>query len=82
MNALPVYNDSYIKIKVRTYDYKVYSNFGGLNMPKDGVQCESFTAISIDSLLGYEKILQAGIFRQLCLVTDYLDENLFDTVVD
>ena len=37
-------------------------------MPEDGAECESFTNISIGSLLVYEeRILSAGIFRQLYL---------------
>ena len=30
-------------------------NFRDLNVPKDVVECESFTIIFIDSLLSYEK---------------------------
>ena len=55
LDALPVYNDRYIKIKVRTYDDKVYTNFHGLNVPEDRAECKSFTVISIDSLLVYER---------------------------
>ena len=51
LNALPAYNDRYIKIKIRTYDNKIYTNFRGLNVPEDDIACESFTVISIDSLL-------------------------------
>ena len=36
-----------------TYD-KIYINFCGLNVPEDDRECESFTIISIDSLLIYE----------------------------
>ena len=54
LNALPVYDDRYVKIKIRTYGHKVYINFSGLNVPEDGVKCESFPIISIDSLLVYE----------------------------
>ena len=54
MNALPVYGDRYIKIKIRTYGDKVCTNFLGLNMPGDGIGCECFTVISINSLLVYE----------------------------
>ena len=43
MNALPVYDDRYMKTKIRTYGYKVYTNFHGLNVPEDGAECESFT---------------------------------------
>ena len=51
LNTLPVYDDIYIKTKIRTYGHKAYTNFCGLNVPKDGAECESFTNISIDSLL-------------------------------
>ena len=32
LKSLPVYNDRYIKTKIRTYGDKVYANFRGLNM--------------------------------------------------
>ena len=51
LDALPVYDDRYIKTKIRTYGDKVYTNFCGLNVPEDNIECESFTVISIDSLL-------------------------------
>ena len=35
LNALPVYDDRYIKTKIRTYGDKVYTNFCGLNVPGD-----------------------------------------------
>ena len=54
LNALPVYDNRYIKTKLRTYGDKVHTNFRSLNMPEDGVECESFKIISIDSLLVYE----------------------------
>ena len=33
---------------------KVYTNICGLKLPKDDIECESFTLISINSLLVYE----------------------------
>ena len=45
--ALPVYDDRFIKTKIRTYSDKVYTNFRGLNVPEDDIECESFTVISI-----------------------------------
>ena len=55
LNALPVYNDRYIKNKIKGYGNKVYINFCGLNFPEDDIECESFTVITIDSLLLSEK---------------------------
>ena len=49
--ALPVFDDRYIKTKVRTYGDKVCTNFRDLNVPEDDIERSSFTVISIDSLL-------------------------------
>ena len=53
LDALPVYDSRYIKIKIKTYGDKVYTNFRGLNVPEGWIECKSFTVISIDSLLVY-----------------------------
>ena len=36
------------------YIDKVYTNFYGLNVPEDDIDCKSFTVISINSLLVYK----------------------------
>ena len=51
LNALPIYDDRYIYTKIRTHDDKVYTNFCGLNVSEDGVECEPFTISSIDFYL-------------------------------
>ena len=53
-------------------------------MPEDDWQCESFTVISIDSLLVYENKYYLQVYLDNCAyeivnkMTDYLDENLFE----
>ena len=54
LNALQVYDDRYIKNKIRTYGDKVYTNFQGLDVTEHGVGCKSFTFISVDLLLVYD----------------------------
>ena len=54
LNALLVYDDRYVKTKIRIYGDKVNTNFRGLNVPEDDIECESFTFISIDFLLFHE----------------------------
>ena len=85
LNALQVYDDRYIKTKIRTYRDKVYTNFRGLNVPEDDIKCESFTVIPIDSLLAYknEYYLQVYLDNYAYKIsnkkmTDYLDDNLFE----
>ena len=53
LNPSPVYENGYIKTKIRTYGDKVYINFRVLNV-EDDIECESFKVISIDSLLVYK----------------------------
>ena len=82
LNALPVYDDRYIKTKIRTYGDKVCTNFCGLNVPEDDIECQSFTIISTDSLLVYDKKFYLQVYLDNCAykiikkqMTDYLNEN-------
>ena len=85
LNAFPTYDDRYIKITIRTYGDRVYTNFCGLNMLEDDIECECFTVISIDSLLVYENKYHLQVYLHNCpykivnkQMTDYLDENDFE----
>ena len=49
-NALPVYDERYIKPKIRPNRDKFYTNFRGLNVPEGDIEYESFTVIFINSL--------------------------------
>ena len=53
-NDLLVYDDRDLKTKIRTCGDNVYTNFCGLNVAEDDVECEYFIIISTDSLLVYE----------------------------
>ena len=66
LNALPIYNDRYTKSKIRTCGAKVYTNFRGLNMPEDDIECESFIVISIDSLLVYDSKYYLQVYLDNC----------------
>ena len=70
LNALPVYNDRYIKAKIRTYGDKVYTNSSVLNVPKDSVPRRMW--IFYNHLYWFfaclwEQVLSTSIFRQLYL---------------
>ena len=54
-------------------------------MPEGDIECESFTIISIDSLLVYENKYYLRAYLDNCdykfvnkQITDYLDEHLFE----
>ena len=68
----------------RSYSDEVHTNFRGLNVTEDDIDCESFTIISIDSLLVYENKCYLQAYLDNCAykivnkqMADYLD-NLFD----
>ena len=70
--GFPGYDDRYIKAETRTYGDKVYTNIRGLNVSEDGVECESFSIISLHHLQWFiiclcKKKIPENIFRQLCL---------------
>ena len=53
------------------------------------IECESFTIISIDSLLTYEQKYYLQVYFHNCVykivdkeMTDYLDDNVFETNED
>ena len=66
LNALSVYDDRYIKTKIRTHDANLYTNFCGLNVPKYAMECEYFSVISIDSLLVYESKYYVQVYLDNC----------------
>ena len=84
LNALPAYDDSYIKTKIRKHFDKVYTDFPDLNMPEVGVECESLIIIPIDSLLIYKNKYYLQMYTGNCAheivnaqMIDYLDDNVF-----
>ena len=77
LNALPVYDDRYIKTKIRKYDYKVYTNFHGLNVPEGNIECESFT---VTYILVYLDNCACKIIDKRMI--DYLDKNIFENDED
>ena len=63
---MPIYDDRYIKTKIRKFGDKVYTKFPSWTVPENDVECESFTFITLFTRI-QEKMLSASIFRQLCL---------------
>ena len=46
LNDLPIYDDRYLKTKIRTQYEKSYTNFHDLNVSEDGEECQFFTIIT------------------------------------
>ena len=82
-NALLVYDDRYIKTKVKTYGGKVYTNFCRLIVPEDGVKCEFLTSLRLILYLVMETNIIYNVNKTVNLqMLDYLDDILFETDED
>ena len=46
----PLYNEKYLKTKVKSYDRKINTNFRNDKMPKEGSHCICLSVILIDSV--------------------------------
>ena len=67
LNSLPVYENWYLKDKIKTYGHKVYTNFYSSNLPEDSVKCESFTVIILFFTCLWQQTLPTSIYRPFCL---------------
>ena len=61
-----VYDGRYIKSKLRKFGYKDHTNFCDFNVPQDDIECKSFTIISIDYLLVYDKKFYLQVYLDNC----------------
>ena len=54
-DSKPVYNEKYLKTKIKSYEGKINTNFHNNKIPKQGSQCTCLSAISIDSIFRIRK---------------------------
>ena len=66
LNSLPVYDDRYIKSKIKTYVDNAFTNFRALNVLEDDKEREFFTVIYIDSLLVYVNKYYVQVYLDNC----------------
>ena len=66
LNVLPVYDNRYIKTKIRVSDNKVYPNFWGWKVREDDIKYDIFTIISTDSSLAYKNKYYLQVYLDSC----------------
>ena len=67
LNSESVYNDKYIKTKIKIYNDKVYTNFQHSKMPKDNEYCACLSVILLDSIfINSNKEYYPQIFLEEC----------------
>ena len=62
----PVYDETYIKAKVREFDGKIKTNFLGNKVPKENIHHTCVACITIDSVMRIDKKKPSGsLFRRV-----------------
>ena len=54
-HSMPVYDEKYIKTKIKEFNGVVNTNFWGDKLPKEGMHYTCMACISIDSVMKMEK---------------------------
>ena len=60
-----IYDDKYIKTKVKTFNNTTNTLFSGDKLPKERIHYVCISAICIDSVLRQGKKLSSGLFRTM-----------------
>ena len=63
---MPVYDEKYMKAKVREFNGAIKTNFLGNKIPKESMHYTCIACITIDSVMRMEKEkLSTGLFRRM-----------------
>ena len=65
-HSMPVYNETYIKAKVRKFDGVIKTNFLGDEVPKENIYYTCIACITIDSVMRMEKKNYPQVYLEEC----------------
>ena len=65
-DSKPVYNEKYIKTKIKSCNEKINTNFHNNEIPKEGSQCICLSVILIDSVYKKDKNCYPQVFLEEC----------------
>ena len=65
-HSKPVYDETYIKAKVREFDSKIKTNFLGTDVPKENMHYTCITCITIDSVMRIDKKNHPQVYLEEC----------------
>ena len=65
-HSMPVYDEKYLKTKVREYDGVIKTNFLGNDVPKENMHYTCIACITIDSVMKMEKKNFPQVYLEEC----------------
>ena len=63
---MPVYDQTYIKVKVKEFDGVIKTNFLGNEIPKENMHYACIACITIDSIMKIEKKNYPQVYLEQC----------------
>ena len=66
LHSMPVYDEKYIKAKVKEFNGAVNTHFLGDKVPKEGVDYTFIACVSIDSVMKIEKKNYPQVYLEEC----------------
>ena len=66
IDSNPVYNEKYIKTKIKSYNGKINTNFHNNKIPKEGSEYICLSVIILDSLYKKDKRYHPQVFLEEC----------------
>ena len=79
----PVYNEKYLKAKIKFYNGKINTNFHNNKIPKEGSQCICLSVTFIDSIYRTGKNYFPKVFLEECkyVVKEKIPKYIIDNIV-
>ena len=65
-DSKPVYNEKYLKTKIKSYNGKINRNFHNNKIPRKGCHCICLSVILIDSVYRKDKSYYPQVFFEEC----------------
>ena len=65
-HSQPIYDDKYVKTKVKTFNDMINTLFSGDEIPKEIIHCICISAICIDSVLRVDKKNYPQVYLEQC----------------
>ena len=79
----PVYNEKYLKAKIKSYDEKINTNFYNKKMPKEGSQFICLSVVLFNSVFRTRKNYYPQVFLEECKyankqkqMPEYITDNI------
>ena len=65
-HSMPIYDETYTKVKVREFDGKIKTNLLGGGVPKENMHYTCIACVTIDSVMGMDKKNYPQVYLEEC----------------